>query len=31
MIPIAAARLSENLPDFEKKLLLSIINKGIKV
>lgn len=31
MIPIAAARLSENHPDFEKKLLLSIINKGIKV
>jgi serine/threonine protein kinase len=29
MVPIAAARLSENLPDFEKKLLLSIINKGL--
>jgi aminoglycoside phosphotransferase (APT) family kinase protein len=29
MVPIAAARLSENLPDFEKELLLSIINKGL--
>ncbi|WP_416730919.1 phosphotransferase family protein [Fictibacillus sp. JL2B1089] len=29
MVPIAAARLSENLPDFEKKVLLSIINKGL--
>ncbi|ANC76221.1 hypothetical protein ABE65_005115 [Fictibacillus phosphorivorans] len=29
MVPIAAARLSENLPDVEKKLLLSIIQKGL--
>ncbi|MET3729462.1 aminoglycoside phosphotransferase (APT) family kinase protein [Fictibacillus halophilus] len=30
MIPIAAARLSENLPDIEKKLLLSFISKKSK-
>ncbi|MED1865228.1 aminoglycoside phosphotransferase family protein [Fictibacillus nanhaiensis] len=29
MLPIAAARLSEDLPDTEKKLLLTIITKGI--